>query len=386
MRAAPTSEPSAPAADDTAPPRRLPGWRAGRILGVPLYIRPSTWITAAILFAALYAQLAPEQTGLGAAVVVGLAAITTVGFLASIVAHELAHAVLARFLGLGVHGVSVFYLGGVTQLVSEPEEPAEELAIAVAGPLTNLTIGAGLIALGASVGTEEVAGVLLTFLGEINAAIGLFNLLPGHPLDGGALLRAGLWYRTGDRLRAARITGLIGQGLALLMIGVGIIGTFRPGGAGGSYLWLAVVGMFMFTAARAGLVQTQVRERLVGVTVADVVTPAGWSAQIDWTVARVVADVTRSQAAGLVLDTGGRAVGAFGPRQLEQVPSGSWDHLTVGELMHETVGTVASETPLADVLPRFSGRPDGWLAVVDGGVPIGVLTSSDILARVQVSA
>jgi Zn-dependent protease len=364
---------------------RLPGWGIGRLLGIRVAIRPSTLVTAGILGVALYLQLAPDATRLSATAAGVLAVATTLGFFASIVAHELAHATLARSLGLPVAGVTVFYLGGVTQLGREPDDPRDELAIAVAGPLANLSLGAILILAAEALAGVTVGSVALRFLGEINAAIGAFNLLPGHPLDGGAILRAGLWRLLGDRLRAARVTARLGQGLAYLLIGAGVVGMLRleEGRGDPGLVWLAVVGLFILTAARAGLVQTEVRQRLAGVTVADVLRSSPWTGEIGWTVARVVADVVRSQADGLVLDTGGRAVGTFGPDELAEVPSGVWDHLTLGETMRAVRGSVDGELPLAEVLPRFQGDPEAVLTVTDGGRPVGVLTAADVIARAR---
>lgn len=349
-----------------------------------LALRPSTLVTAAILWFALYVQLSPDATRLSATGAILLATGTTIGFFASVVAHELAHAAIARVLGLPVIGVTVFYLGGVTQLAREPDDARDELAIAVAGPLTNLALGAGLVLSAEVLATTTVASVALGFLGEINVAIGVFNLLPGHPLDGGAILRAGLWQLLGDRLRAARITARLGQGLAYLLIGLGVVGLLQAQEGGDPGLvWLAVVGLFILTAARTGLVQTEVRQRLEGVTVDDVLRASPWTGQMGWTVARVVADVVRSQSYGLVLDTGGRPVGTFGPDELAEVPSGVWDHLTLGETMRHVRGTVDRFLPLADVLPRFEGDPDAILTVTDAGMPVGVLTASDVIARAR---
>lgn len=350
---------------------------------MPLVVRPSTLVTAGILWFALHLQLAPPATRLTTTAAVLLATLTTVGFFASIVAHELSHAALGRALGLEVVGVTIFYLGGVTQLASEPDDPIEELAIAVVGPLTNLSLGAVLLAVSAAV-DGVVGAVTLRFLGEINVAIGAFNLLPGHPLDGGAILRAGLWRLTHDRLRAAKVTARIGQGLAYVMIGLGLAGVFTTDGeADVGQLWLAIVGLFILTAARSGLVQTEVRQRLAGMTVDDVLRTSPWTGEIGWTVARVVADVVRSQARGLVLDTGGRAVGVFGPDELAEIPSSAWDHLTLGETMHDLRGTVDRVLPLAEVLSRFEGDAKAILAVTDAGHPVGVVTAEDVIARVR---
>lgn len=352
------------------------------VAGVPVRVQVSALITLAVLWVLVYTDLVGGRLGSRGAV--AIASVAAVSFLLSVVVHELAHAVTARVLQLEVKEVAVFYLGGVTRLETPPEDPEHELAIAVAGPLTNLLLAGLLLASAAAVGRDTVSGVVLTFLGDLNAVIGVFNLLPAHPLDGGAILRSILTWATGDVVSAARWSSRAGQGLGTALVVGGVLGGFLASGDGSfGLLWLAVIGMFVLGASRAGLLQADVRARLEDVTVADLAQPLRWIGELDWTVSMVVARVARTQGVGLVVDQGNRAVGIFGPDHLAVVPTNHWEHLTLAESMDAVLGSVDVATPVIDVLARFSDDREVTLSVTEHGQHVGLLRAEDILARLH---
>jgi Zn-dependent protease/predicted transcriptional regulator len=351
-----------------------------RLAGIDVRIRTSAFVTVAVLFVVVLTDVVGGATPPVVAVLVALG--TAVGFLASVLVHELAHAVAARAMGYGVKDVTVFYLGGVTRLEQEPEDPTDEVVTALAGPLVNLLLGGALLVVAAGVGGP--AGVMLTFLGELNAVVGVFNLLPAHPLDGGALLRAGLTAITGDRLLAIRASARTGQGLGLVLVVGGVAGGLAwptPGGLG--LLWLAVIGMFVLGAARLGLVQAEMRERLAGVSVGDLAAPLAWVGRLDWTVSMVVARVARTQGAGVIVDEAERPVGMLTPDRLASLPTNLWEHLRLSEAMTEVLDSVDDRTPVLAVLPRFAGDRAAVMAVTRYGMPVGILSGEAILARTQ---
>jgi Zn-dependent protease len=205
-------------------------------------------------------------------------------FFVSLLAHELGHALVARRLGVEILGIDLWFFGGIAKMDRDPDTPGAEFKIAVAGPLVSL----GVVALCAGLGTLLVGwnefldaallrtGVdvtpgllLLSWLGSINAAVFVFNLLPAFPLDGGRIARAIVWRVTGDRLRSTRIAANLGQGLAYILIGFGLYLALLSSAAF-SGLWLAVLGWFLLQAARGAVAQTVFSERIEGVTVADI--------------------------------------------------------------------------------------------------------------------
>lgn len=360
------------------------GRRRGTVVvaGVPVRLQASALITLAVLWVLVFAELGSTRlSGGGAGAIASVAALA---FLLSVVLHEFAHAVTARLLGLGVREVSVFYLGGVTRLREEPRSPDEELAVAVAGPLTNLLLAGLLLAAAAVAGPATLPGVVLRFLGDLNAVIGVFNLVPAHPLDGGAILRAVLTRLTGDRVAAARWSSRAGQGLGTLLVVGGVVGgVAQQGERSFGLLWLAVIGMFVLGASRAGLLQADIRARLEDVTVADLAEPLRWIGRMDWTVAMVVARVARTQGRGLIVDDGNRAVGVFGPDDLAEVPTNHWEHLTLGESMVTVLGSLDVATPVVSVLPRFAEDRGALFSVTEHGQHVGLLTADGILARIR---
>ena len=177
---------------------------------------------------------------------VGLAA--SVLFFASVLAHELAHSFVARARGLPVHDITLFIFGGVAQLEEEPETPATEFLMALVGPFTSIVLGAcfGVVWLTAS-GVSEPLAALGFYLAVNNVWLGMFNLIPGFPLDGGRVLRSILWQVTGNLQRATRWATLVGQAIAYLFILAGVWRIFTGDWVGG--LWIAFIGWFLDNAA-----------------------------------------------------------------------------------------------------------------------------------------
>jgi Zn-dependent protease len=230
----------------------------GRLAGAPLRIH---W-SAALVGALLAGILAPDFGVLGSLVVVA-------SFFASIIGHEAAHAVVARRHGIVTTSIDLWALGGMARLEREPATPRAEGWIAAAGPLASLAIGAAGIA-GALVAHTVGAPIdvvrVLAWIGVVNASLGLFNLLPGSPLDGGRIVRAVRWRQHGNRYRAMREAGQAGRVISWAMgaLGIGMLLARQPNG-----VFFLLTGMFIGVNARAEVSYADVSERLAGVTVGD---------------------------------------------------------------------------------------------------------------------
>jgi Zn-dependent protease len=361
------------------------GWRMAHVAGVPIHVRASAWAAVAILWIVVHAQLAPVMTWRAWWVAPLVTTLTSLAFVASVVVHELAHAMVARALHLPVTSVTVFHLGGVTQLGREPDDPRDEAMIAAAGPLVNLLLGGVLLVAGVLVGARTITGGVLVFVGYLNGTIGVFNLLPGHPLDGGAMVRAGSWALTGDPERSLKFSGRLGQGVGGAMVLGGILGALPwgpvPGDVG--WLWLAAIGGFVAVAARAGVVRAGVRTRLAGMRARDLSRDAAFEVSGRWSLGRVVTTVARANDVGVVVDEEGEPVGTFGPRELAAVPQARWEETTVAQSMRPLVGAVDGEADLIEVLPRFRRTRESVLAVVTEGQPVATLAASDVLAHLD---
>lgn len=217
----------------------------GRVLGFPVRLDLS-WFVGLVLFVALSRDVwSPRVTGLGA---VALSTAFTCAFFASVLAHELAHALVARALGVATLEISLLLFGGVARIVSEPVDAGGEALMAMAGPLVSVTL-AGVLWLASQL-VGGWPGDLIALLGLANLVLAVFNLLPGFPLDGGRVARAVVWRMTGRKLFATRVTAWIGRGLAgLLMAGgtVGVVVLHSP-----RYLLHVALGAFLWYAATQG--------------------------------------------------------------------------------------------------------------------------------------
>lgn len=226
--------------------------RAIRVLsirGIDVRLDPTLIVLAALIVWTFAVRFAAEH-GWGSATVMALGGMVL--FLASILAHELAHALEARHRGIQVEGITLLVFGGVTQMHAHSSRPRDEFVIAAVGPFVSLLAGSvlGLSSLGAGfLPAGEQLTQLLRLLAALNVALALFNLVPGAPLDGGRVLRAGLWALLGDRSRAIRWAARCGQVLGLALVGYGIWVALRVPQAMLAALWYLAIGGFLYWAA-----------------------------------------------------------------------------------------------------------------------------------------
>jgi Zn-dependent protease len=248
-------------------------FRLGRIAGIPIGVHWSLLVIAALLTTSLAGSMLPAVIP-NADGSYWAAAILAAGlFFASILAHELAHALVARHFGQKVEDITLWVLGGVSRLGTEAPTPRAEGLVAIAGPATSLALGivffAGGHALRAATTTSLLA-VVLIWLGVINFILAAFNLLPGSPLDGGRVVTAILWHRHGDRRRAEIGAARAGRVVGAILIAFGLLNFVA--GIGFGTVWTALVGWFIWEASRAEEQAARTTRALEGVRTADVMT------------------------------------------------------------------------------------------------------------------
>lgn len=249
--------------------------RVGRIAGVEVAFHWSLAIVFAVIVWTLGTQVlpvvVPDQSQPAYWVVSVLSAFL---FYVSLLGHEMGHAMVARRVGVGVDGITLWIFGGVARLRGEAETPGTEVKIAIAGPLVSLSLavmfGVATFLLDILNGPPVVEGGCL-WLAAANVMLLLFNLVPAFPLDGGRLLRAWLWRRSGDRYRATSIAARLGRIGAFLMIGGGLLELFLQGAWSG--LWLVLLGWFVWSAARREEAAVLMRRALTNPTVGEVASP-----------------------------------------------------------------------------------------------------------------
>ncbi len=312
------------------------------------------------------------------------ALLTTAAFYASLLAHELAHALVARRRGVEVKGIVLWILGGVAQLEGDSRDPRAELEIVGAGPLTSLGLAAGgalaALLLGA-VGTSALLVSSLAWLAGINALLALFNMLPAFPLDGGRILRALLWRHWHDRMRATAVAARVGKICGIGLIAVGVLEFLAGGGALGG-IWLAVIGWFITVAAGQQHEQVTERSRAGHLRVADAMTRAPLAVPAQATVAEVIERYVRPNrfSSFPVVDTDGRLVGLATVTRMASLPRPRWHTTPVGAAAAPPTEIVqcAPSDSLTDVAVRMQSSPDRRAVVVDGANVVGILTPSDV--------
>jgi Zn-dependent protease/CBS domain-containing protein len=302
----------------------------------------------------------------------------------SILVHELSHAVVAQANGVTVDRIVLWLLGGVAQLRGEPRTPGVDFAVAAVGPLTSVVLGGvfGIAAVGwlALVG-EGLTAATLAYLAAINVLLAGFNLVPAAPLDGGRVLRAVLWWITGDRPRAAVTAARAGRFFGVFLIVLGIAGGLLLGWLGG--LWLALIGFFLVNAAMAEEQSVVVGQQLQGVRVRDVMTADPVSAPAAARVSDFVEEVVLRQRFSTypLVDPDGRLSGLVTLNRIRAVPPGDRPERTLQDIAcpPEDVPAARPDEPLVDVLPRMSGGADGRAVVLDGeDRVIGLISPRDI--------
>lgn len=224
-------------------------WRVGRLLGIQIRIDPSWILIAALVTYNLYVRFGIRFTHLSTASRVVLGVAVGILFFASVLAHEMAHALTARRRGIEVEGITLFLFGGATHARVDSRGPREELVVSIVGPLTSLVLGGACLLLAQPLGwPDEPIGWGFGYLGAVNILLGVFNMLPGFPLDGGRVLRAIVWKFTGSLSRATRIARIAGQvvGYGLIAAGVAWLVNDEISNA----IWFAFIGWFLVQAAR----------------------------------------------------------------------------------------------------------------------------------------
>jgi Zn-dependent protease len=355
--------------------------RLGRIAGIPVGMHWSVLVIVVVIGWILGASVLPAMVpGEPRAAYWGIAAGGALLFVAALLAHELAHAVVAGRKGVAVRSITLWALGGVAELGGTPPTARADLAIAVAGPATS--IGAGLVfggawaAVGAGGGPELLQAALL-WLAVMNGLLAVFNLLPGAPLDGGRILRAVLWMVHGDRARAARAATTAGRVVGVALIGLGIAEFVALRELGG--LWLALIGIFLMSAAAAEAEAESAATALGALRVRDVMLPGPAVGETWMTVAEFIDRVAvySAQTAFPVTGPGGSIAGVTTLDLLGRVPSASRAHTPLGRAMVPVPDAyvVAPDDPVAPLASRPPLAGELSAVVVAGGMVTGMVTA-----------
>ncbi|SFB19360.1 Zn-dependent protease (includes SpoIVFB) [Amycolatopsis marina] len=364
--------------------------RLGRILGVRVGLHWSVLGIVLLLVLGLSTTQLPDVLpGYPAWAYVLTAVAIALLFAISLLAHEVSHAVVARRNGIEVDGITLWLLGGVARLRSEPRTPGADLRVAVIGPLTSIGCGAlfGLAAFLVSIGDlHPLLRVLFLYLAGVNVLLAVFNMIPAAPLDGGRVLRAAVWAWRGDRLMAAVWSARAGRWFGFLLITLGLVRLLLGYGLG---LWWILIGLFVVHVASAEEQRARLGTALSGMRVDDVMTPEPDTAHGDRNVSDFLRDVAlvRRHSAFPLLDDSGRLQGMVTLNRLRGVAPGERERTPLRAVACPPAEIVLAEPgePLTALLPRLGSCADGRALVYDRGTLVGIVTPSDVSRAVALS-
>lgn len=367
--------------------------KLGRIFGIAIGLHYSWIIIALLVTLSLHSQFAIDHPNWDASTTWVIAIITGLLFFVSIVLHELSHAAVAKLRGIPVRAITLFALGGVAQIEKDAADAKSEFWMGIIGPIASIVIGivclllAWLFGWNFAAEAASPAAAMFMWLGFINIALAVFNLIPGFPLDGGRVLRAIVWWITGDGNRSTRIAAGVGQFVAFVFIMLGIWRFFSGAGFGG--LWIAFIGWFLLDAARASGAQVEITERLSGVRVGDVMAQQFPTVDANVNLEMFVqGHLVPTGHRCFVVTEQGTPAGIITPHEVNAIERARWPYTTVGDVMRslESLRTVSPERPLAEAL-EIMGRDDiNQLPVVQKGRLAGIISRGHILRVLQTRA
>jgi Zn-dependent protease len=377
------------------------GIRVGRLFGIDFRIDWS-WVFVFILLTwnlvAVFMAWHPDWTPGGAFLVAVAASLL---FFACIVLHELAHSLVAMAQGTRVRSITLFLFGGVSDIEREPKSPSAEILTAVVGPVTSILLGLAFLLTTAGItrasmdnadSAREVfgglgpLGTLFAWLGPVNVAIGLFNLVPAFPLDGGRILRAIFWAITRDVRKATRAAAFIGGLIGWLFVAAGVgmsFGAYVPffGTGIGSGLWLAFIGWFIVMAANQASARVDLDEGLAGMTVRQLMQPNIPTVPSDMALDAVVQEyLLRGSDRAVAVVGDGNLLGLVCIADIRNVPPDQWSAIRVSEVMRaaDRLTTTSPDRPLSEAFEQMVRQDVDQLPVVTNGQIVGMLRRRDV--------
>jgi len=359
--------------------------RLGRIAGIDVGLNWSWLVVFALVVWMLGVHIFPrEVAGLDRGAYFAMAVVAAVLFFASVLAHELGHAIQARRDGMEIDGITLWLFGGVAKFKGMFPSAGAEFRIAVAGPLVSLAIG--LLFLGLALVTDLPRPVLgvVAWLGGINLVLLVFNMLPALPLDGGRVLRSALWAARRDFAWATQLAANIGRGFGFVFIALGLLLFFQGAGIGG--IWLAFIGWFLLGAASGEARYLAVRDALGGMRVRDLMVRDPATVPPTLTLGEFMDDVVwKRRYTTYPVVEGDRPVGLLPFRKVAEVPRSEWDGRPVRDCMigRDDVLVLDEDSEVVDVLPEL-GEGVGRALVLDGDRLIGFLSVTDVARALEI--
>ena len=359
-------------------------FKLGTLAGIDIRIH-YTWLLALFLIAwslALgYFPMSGDSAGSATYWVLGV--IAALLLFASVLVHELGHSLVAGSRGLHVDNITLFIFGGVSNITREANSAKDEFLVAVVGPLISLILAAVFWAIGLLLPPASAVSALLSYLAYTNLLLGLFNIVPGFPLDGGRVLLALIWGAAGDMSRATRIASYVGQAVAFVLIAWGVVRVLSGDVVGG--IWIAFIGWFLNNGAEASRQEATLRTTLAGVPVTRVMDGAPERLSPALPVSEFVIEhaLRRGQRAMPVADDG-HLVGIMSITDARHLSQADWSSTTVGDVMTRApLKTLGPNADLAAALELMVENDVHQVPVVQGDTLLGMLSRADVMRYMQ---
>ncbi len=368
----------------------------GKILGIPIKVHASWFLVFAFLTWNLATGYLPDVLpGLSSLRYWGMGMVAALLLFLSVLLHELGHSYVALRYRVPIGEITLFFFGGMAQMRREPPGPRAEFLIAIAGPIVSLALAGVLfsfVSVSSSMQGLEGLVALGMLLGSINLSLGLFNMIPGFPLDGGRVLRAGLWAWSGDFYQATRRASLVGQGFGLVLglLGAGLVlgalaGLVR-GPAAGNGGWILLIGAFLFVVAGGSRRQAALRASLAGLSVEGVMVRHVVTLEGELTVEEAVTRYVLPHGyRGFPVVEAGRLIGMVTLAELQALPQALWPWRKVRDIMQPWSSTleVPPDASALEALERMIHTGEDRLVVVSRDRVIGLVTRSGISHALQ---
>jgi len=373
-------------------PKPSSGIYIGRIFKIPVYLHYSWFIIFGLITFSFAEQFKVQDPSWGTLAYWGLGAAISLLFFASIVFHELSHSVLAIHYKIPVSSITLFVFGGVSSISREAESAKQEFNIAIAGPLSSFLLAFIFLMIAALTARGSMIQVVCAWMAYVNFALGIFNLIPGFPMDGGRVLRSAVWGATKNYEKASRIAARSGQFIAYLMILLGIWTIFEPstpigrfiGGAFGG-VWIAFIGWFLLSAAQESYAQVAIRHTLEGLRAGDVMSPDVPTVTRDTSLEDYVQEVLRTGRRCHVVTGNGMAVGLVTLHRAQHFPRDEWANTSVQAAMipQASIHWVSPNQPVMGVLEQMQTQDVNQMPVLQDGHIIGMISRDSILRVIQ---
>jgi len=375
--------------DSLHPARPRPGLYLGKLFGIRLYLDYSWFVIAAVITFELAAKFFPDSLpGRSTPVYILLGVATALFFFLSILLHELGHSVVSQRCGIRVPRITLLFIGGLAEISREPDDPRSELKIAVAGPAVSacLVLLYSLIAWICGHLGFRGGKTMFEWLAYINAALLFFNAIPGYPLDGGRVLRAILWAKSGNLRRATYTASRIGIGFSWCLMGLGVLALTQ--GRWDAFVYL-LIGIFLRSAAESGYLQAVNQAVFSGIRVRDIMSPNPASIPATLPVNLAVDDffLARHHVAFPVCDDSGEFRGLLRLEFLRSVPREKWPYTSAGGLVASNGSEklfISADEQAGKAMRRLLTPGESRLAVVEKNKLVGMVTRHDILQFIKI--